>query len=88
MKGPIMKLQIIQIGNSLGIRIPKSVLRQCGFKDSVIAQVEGGKLILVPDIEPRQGWEEAFKRMAESGDDKLIDPNQVESLFDKEEWEW
>jgi antitoxin MazE len=83
-----MKLQIIQIGNSLGIRIPRSLLKQCGFKDSVVAKVEDGKLILLPDINPRQGWEEAFKRMAETGDDKLLDQDHIESTFDKKEWKW
>jgi antitoxin MazE len=83
-----MKLSIIAIGNSQGIRIPKALLKQCGFQDKVIIKVVKGNLVLSPDIEPRQGWEEAFKKMAKFGDDRLLDEYCIESSFDKEEWEW
>ncbi len=38
---------------------------------------------------PRQGWEAQFQRMAENGDDALLDPD-VWSLtkWDETEWEW
>ena len=31
----IMKIDIIKIGNSQGIRIPKTIMEQCGFSESV-----------------------------------------------------
>lgn len=83
-----MKLQIVQIGNSFGIRIPKALLKQCGFKGSVLVTVKDGKLILSAYYGPREGWEEVFKKMAEFGDDRLLDSQEIESAFDKEEWEW
>ncbi|MGI4787425.1 MAG: hypothetical protein ACRYFS_01100 [Janthinobacterium lividum] len=38
---------------------------------------------------PRQDWEEQFQRMAENGDDTLLDAN-VPSLtnWDDADWEW
>lgn len=36
---------------------------------------------------PREGWEEAFREMAERGDDRLID-DPTPTAFDAEEWEW
>jgi antitoxin MazE len=83
-----MKLQIVRIGNSLGIRIPKALLEQCGFKDTVTVKVEDHNLILSADKNPREGWKAAFKKMAERGDDQLLDSDQIDSAFDKEEWEW
>ena len=38
---------------------------------------------------PRQGWEEHYRRMAENGDDALLD-GDIPSLteWDETEWEW
>jgi hypothetical protein len=36
---------------------------------------------------PRQDWDAAFERMAESGDDSLLDP-ETPTDFDVTEWEW
>ena len=41
-----MNIEIIRIGNSQGIRIPKSVLQQCGLVDRAELTVEDGRLIL------------------------------------------
>jgi hypothetical protein len=35
---------------------------------------------------PREGWEEAFRAMAERGDDRLIDESPS-TVFDDTEWE-
>ena len=83
-----MKLTLIPIGNSQGIRIPKALLKQCGFKGKVIATVEDGKLVLSAVPDPRSGWREEFKKMAHCGDDTLLDSDYIESSFDKDEWEW
>lgn len=83
-----MKLLLIQIGNSWGIRIPKSILQQCKFKKSVTVTIINGNLVLSPDNHPREGWEDAFKKMARVGDDTLLDAEDKMSEFDKNEWEW
>ena len=83
-----MKLTLVQIGNSWGIRIPKSLLQQCNFKKSVTVTIVDGNLVLSPDNGPREGWMEAFKQMAQAGDDTLLDSDSIESTFDKDEWEW
>lgn len=83
-----MKIPLVQIGNSWGIRIPKAILQQCNIKDSVVVTIIDGNLILSPDNGPRDGWEDAFKKMAQSGDDKLLDTEIATTSFDKDEWEW
>ena len=84
-----MKLAIVKIGNSRGVRIPKAVMEQCGFADEVEMEIKRGVLLLRAPHTAREGWEEAFKRMAEQGDDMLEDIHGgVESEWDEEEWEW
>lgn len=83
-----MKLPLVQIGNSWGIRIPKVVLQQCRFKKSVQVTIVNGNLVLSPDNGPREGWEDAFKKMAAAGDDRLLDQDLSASIFDKDEWKW
>lgn len=39
---------IIEIGNSRGIRIPKPILNESGFKEQVELQVKKGEIRIVP----------------------------------------
>lgn len=82
-----MKLDIIRIGNSRGVRIPKAVFEQCGFSDAVELEVRGTDLILHNPHKPRQGWEEAFAAASKQGKDIPLAP-PVPTKFDLEEWEW
>jgi antitoxin MazE len=83
-----MKLLLVQIGNSWGIRIPKALLQQCKFKKSVRVTIVNGTLVLSADKGPREGWENAFKKMATTGDDQLLEQDLFDSNFDKDEWKW
>ena len=84
-----MRTRIIRIGNSQGVRIPKSLLDQSGLMDEVDLEVEDGKIVLRAPENPRAGWEEAFALMHERGDDVLLDGDQLgSSSWDEEEWEW
>ena len=40
-----------------------------------------------PDRSPRQGWEEAFRAIAESGDDGIL-LGGITNAFDGDEWTW
>ena len=51
-----MKISIIRIGNSHGIRIPKPFLEQTGLKGEVEVEVRDGTLVVRPAAEPRAGW--------------------------------
>lgn len=84
----VVKTKIIRIGNSQGIRIPKTILEQLNAKDQVELRVEDGVLIVDPVKNLRYGWTEAFAHMAESTEDQLLIPDTIENEWDKEEWEW
>ncbi len=84
-----MKAQIVRIGNSQGIRIPKPFLQQSGITKEVDIEVQGNQIVLRSARRPREGWEESFREMAKRGDDQLLDGDLVnQTSFDEEEWEW
>lgn len=64
--------RIIKVG-SQGIHLPKPLLEQAGLSDEVQVEVDNNRLILRAVIGRRQGWDEQFQRMAQHGDDKLLD---------------
>lgn len=84
-----MKTNIVRIGNSKGIRLPKSVLEQCQLRDSVEIEVEGNVLIIRPLHAPRAEWSQAFAKMAEHKDDTLFDQDtKLATEWDRSEWRW
>ena len=84
-----MKVSIIKIGNSQGIRIPKAILDQTGLRDEVELQVEKNRIVLYSYKQPRHNWAEAFRSMAKHGDDKMLDEDLTgRTKWDTDEWEW
>ncbi len=84
-----MKAQIVRIGNSRGIRLPKSVLEETGFREVVELRVVSGGLLLRPGRKAREGWAEAAKEMSERGDDApLLTDDSGRTRFDRDEWRW
>jgi len=82
-----MKARIIQIGNSRGVRIPKSLLDEAHLPEDVSIEARENEIVIRPVRHPREGWETAFRAMAERGDDRLLDEPRP-TAFDKTEWEW
>lgn len=61
------------MGNSQGVLIPKPFLVQLGLEDEVEMAVENDAIVLRrPRHKAREGWAEASKAIAESGDDALV----------------
>jgi antitoxin MazE len=83
-----MRIELVRIGNSRGIRIPKPLIEQCGFGDTVELRVEQNRLIIAPDRSPRQGWKEAFAEAGSAAHDPLLLEVLPANRFDAEEWTW
>ena len=83
-----MKVRLISIGSSKGIRIPSSVIRQCGLGDELEMRVEDGVIVLAPVRRAREGWSGAFEKMAAASDDAPLVPDALENDFDAESWTW
>ena len=85
--GAVIRTQIVKIGNSQGIRIPKPLLEQSGIRTEVEIEVHDDRLILRAVGRSRLGWEEAFAAMADRQDDVLLDDANTTS-WDSAQWEW
>ena len=81
-----MNINVVRIGNSRGIRLPRKILDQCHIEDKLDLNVKGDKIVLTPvRKKPRDGWEEYAIKMHESEDDALMIPD-VFSDEDLLEW--
>jgi antitoxin MazE len=82
-----MKAEIITIGNSRGIRIPKLVLEQCGIKKEISLEIENDRIVITPaKRKPRSGWDHAFGLMGQNGDDALLIDDKIG--LEMEHWKW
>ena len=81
-----MKVQIIQIGNSQGIRIPKAVLEETKLSGEVEMEVTPEGLLIRNIKRPRGDWDVVFKSLADSDDDLAL--NEANTGFSRKEWQW
>ena len=80
-----MRVRLVRIGNSRGIRIPKSLLEEVGLTDDLELSVEEGALVIRPAGTPRAGWAESIDKYGPEQGGILLD---FPTRFDEEEWEW
>ncbi len=78
-----MEVSVIKIGNSKGILLSKTLLDKYNIQDTVEVILEKGQIVIKPLSRPRKGWEKAFKKMAENGDDRML----INDVFDDENLE-
>ena len=78
-----MELSIINIGNSKGIRLSKTILEKYNIQDKIEIILEKGFIVLKPKAEPRKNWEKAFQEMHKNGEDQLL----IDDVFDDENFE-
>ena len=83
-----MKTELVRIGNSRGIRIPKPLIEQCGLGNNVELRVENDSLVISPERRPRQGWEEAFRAAGSAMNDERLLETVPPNEFDRKEWKW
>lgn len=85
-----MILDIVKIGNSKGVRLPKALLDGI-TANKVEAERKGDSIILRPS-NPREGWVEQIKKvqaeMENKTDDDLSMLENITNEFDDEEWTW
>jgi antitoxin MazE len=85
---------LIKIGNSQGIRIPQTLIKQANLQDQEfeINVVDNG-LLITPIKKIRQGWEEQFKNISAIQIEQDFHENQSNldhsaELSTGEMWEW
>jgi len=85
--GKVVKTRVAGIGNSRGIRIPKVWLDQLDLDGEVELAVQKDRLVIRRAHRPREGWDGAFRSMAEHRDDRLLKKSAA-TKWDRKEWEW
>jgi antitoxin MazE len=76
-----MKTTLRRIGNSRGVLIPASFLKECNMTDTVEIDLVDNRIVITAVSAPRQGW---FPTA-------VNDASELESIRiddDAPEWEW
>jgi antitoxin MazE len=89
MKGVGMT-HLIHVGNSMGVRIPRAIISQLGFKEDTPLEfkVTEEGLLITPVCQAREGWVEAFKAAKKRRKEPLLIDDDISNQFDSDEWEW
>jgi antitoxin MazE len=80
-----MLVSVINIGNSKGIRLKKTLLEKYEITEKVELILEKGRIILKPVSKPRHNWDKSFQKMNLNEDDRLL-INDVFADENLEEW--
>ena len=84
-----MKARVVRIGNSQGIRIPKTVIEECHLHGDVDLIIQNGQLVVRSAAKARANWGQAFEAMHRHGDDRLIDRETSGTTeWDRKDWTW
>ncbi len=81
-----MKAQIIRIGNSQGIRIPKTMIEDGKLSGEVELELHEDGILIRSLQKPRANWDSAFKAASDADDDQHLD--ETSTKFDNKEWQW
>jgi len=83
-----MRLKVIDIGNSKGIRFPQALIQQYNLVTEINVELKKDGIMITPTQKPRTGWEEQFKQASSkisSGEKSWMDTS---NNCDEEEWTW
>ncbi len=78
---------IVEIGNSKGLRIPKPIRDELGLEGKVILTVAEGALVVRAKRGPRADWPERFAKANRHQRERLLMPDHLGTQFDSE-WTW
>jgi antitoxin MazE len=80
----MMKTNLVQIGNSKGVRLPKAVIEQSQLTDELELEVGDGVVVLRAIRLVRKNWQEDAASCRAASEDELADWEPVSSDFDGE----
>ncbi len=81
-----MRTQLVRIGNSRGVRLPKTVIDEVGLTDEIDLRVEDQCVVIAPLRAPRSGWASAAQHLA--AESKGLLDGYTPTRFDQDEWQW
>ncbi len=72
-----MKLSLVRIGNSQGLRLPRTLIKECAFGPTVDVTVKNKVMTIRSAEKIREEW-----------DDYVITEKKQEEINSSGEWEW
>lgn len=78
-----MEINIIKVGNSKGLRLPKALLDEYQIEDSVQLKLKEGYIEIRPIPKPRNNWKDEFAKMSIDKNEESLMPDFFE---DEEIW--
>lgn len=84
-----METKLIKIGNSFGIRIPKSLIQQYELSSSIEINLTENGILIKSKKKPREGWKEQIAAAIAQGN--TLDRELLEGIaddFTDKEWQW
>ena len=77
-----MRIDLVKIGNSQGIRLPKAIIEQAQLTDELDLEVSEGAITIRSTTRPRESWEDAAIACHSAGDDQIDDWDVATSDFE------
>ncbi|MBI4703598.1 MAG: AbrB/MazE/SpoVT family DNA-binding domain-containing protein [Deltaproteobacteria bacterium] len=83
-----LELNVVAIGNSRGVRLPKAILARYAMHDAVVLEELEDGLLLKPKHDGRLSWAETFREMAREREDwSELDAVVADGLDPEDRWE-
>ena len=74
-------VRLIAIGNSRGIRLPKTLIQKYGWSDSLVLEETGNGIFLHGPEKDKLSWKDTYRDMAAAGEDwRDLDPTVADGL--------
>ena len=84
-----MITKLITIEDSMGVKIPKTLIDQYDLSEADVQLVAKENGILISPVKKsRANWEEQFKKAIKNGLEEEDDNVDVSNIFDETEWTW
>ena len=77
-----MEATVVKMGSSLGFKFPEAAIKNFNLKVGTIIElnfIQEGKVVFRKKKNAREGWDAAFARYAQEGEDKTILPDFIDS---------
>ena len=65
----LKEIKLVPIGNSKGIRLPKTILEKYGWNDSLVLEETGQGLLLHSAQSDKLSWKDTFRAMSAESED-------------------
>ena len=82
-----IELKVVAIGNSRGVRLPKTVLDKYAIKGELVLEERSEGLLLRNKRDKRLSWEDTFREMAREREDwSDLDAAVADGLDQERKW--